>query len=211
VDVIAYPVSNEDTTIGLNIARAYINPAAIEEAVHIPMTVRMPRGEFAAKNAIYEEAASRMAAHLQAGRNVAYLCEGDPLFYGTAIYLLNELRDAHRIQVIPGVTSMTAAAAAIPFPLVARFETLSVLTGPLPDNVLRPTLDKAGSVVILKIGRHFDRIRGILEETGRAEHAWLVERATTADQRIALVRDLPPGDKPYFSLILCYSGAEFWL
>ena len=209
-DVIAYPVSNEDTTIALDIARPHLNPAAITETIHIPMTVKLPRGEVAPKAAIYDEAAARISAHLDAGRDVAYLCEGDPLFYGTAIYLLGDLRDSHRIVVVPGITSMTAAAAAIPFPLVARSETLTVLTGPLPDAVLRERMDETGSLAILKVGRHFDRIRDALAATGRAEHAWLVERATTSEQRISRVRDLPPGDKPYFSLILSYSGAEYW-
>jgi precorrin-2 C(20)-methyltransferase len=210
--VIAYPVSNEDTTVALDIARPHLNPAAIFEEIRIPMTVPLPRGEMVPKQAIYDEASARLAAHLEAGRDVAYLCEGDPLFYGTAIYLLSHFRDApQRVEVIPGISSLTAAAAANPFPLVAKAENLTILTGLLPDDVLRDELGQGGSFAILKLGRHYDRVRAALDEAGLSEHAWYVERASAPGQRIARVKDLPPGEKPYFSLILIYSGAERWL
>jgi precorrin-2/cobalt-factor-2 C20-methyltransferase len=211
-DVIAYPVSNEDTTVALDIARLHCNPAAILEGIRIPMTVPLPRGEMVPKQAIYDEACARLAAHLDSGRDVAYLCEGDPLFYGTAIYLLGHFHDTpQRVAVVPGITSITAAAAAIPFPLVAKAENLTILTGLLPDDVLREELGQGGSFAILKLGRHYDRVRALLDEAGLSEDAWYVERASAPDQRVARVKDLLPGEKPYFSLILSYSGAEHWL
>lgn len=210
-DVVAYPVSNENTTVALDIARPHLNATAILETIHIPMTVKMPRGETVPRQAIYDEAAARLAGHLDAGRDVAYLCEGDPLFYGTAIYLLSHFRDTpQRVEVVPGITSVTAAAAAIPLPLVAKAENLTILTGLLPDDMLRNALGQGGSFAILKLGRHYDRVRSLLDDAGLSEHAWYVERASASDQRIARVKDLPPGEKPYFSLILSYSAAEHW-
>ncbi|MEP7239779.1 MAG: precorrin-2 C(20)-methyltransferase [Devosia sp.] len=211
-DVVAYPVSNEDTTIALDIARPHLNPAALVETIHIPMTVRLGQtGDVAAKQHIYDEAAARLALHLEAGRDVVYLCEGDPLFYGTAIYLLSHFRDAPQtVEVVPGVTSMTAAAAAVRLPLAAKAESLTVLTGLLPAPALSQNLALGGSFAILKLGRHYDKVRAALDDAGLAEHAWYIERASGAGQRLIRVRDLPPGDKPYFSLILIYSGAEDW-
>jgi precorrin-2 C(20)-methyltransferase len=210
--VIAYPVSNEDTTIAFDIARPHLNAAATIETVHLPMTVRLRNGETTAKDAIYKAAAARIAAHLEAGRDVAYLCEGDPLFYGTAIYLLSHFHDTrHHVEVIPGITSLTAAAAAIPFPLVTKAESLTVLTGLQPDRYLREELARQASFAILKVGRHYDRIRALLDEFALSEHAFYVERASAPDQKIVRVRDLPAGPKPYFSLILRYSGARHWL
>lgn len=202
-DVVAYPVSNEDTTIGLDIARLHVGPAALLEAIHIPMTVRFPRSpEAAAKQHVYDEAAVRIAAHLDAGRNVVYICEGDPMFYGTAIYLLSGLRNTHRVVVVPGITSISAAASSARVPLSARFENLTILTGPAAEAHLREQLELGGSFAILKIGRHFDRVRTLLDEAGLAESAVLVDHATTARQSISPLLDLPPGDKQYFSLIL---------
>lgn len=209
--VIAYPTTGEDAALALAIAEAHLNPAAERLPITIAAAVRTPSGETAAKLKVYENAAAAIDSHLQAGRDVAYICEGDPLFYGSAMYLLSLLGDRRRIEVVPGVTSLTAAAAAIPFPLVARFESLTTLTGPLPDDTLDRHLGAAGSVAILKVGRHYDRIRAALDRSGRAEGAWLVEHATRPQQRISRVTALPPGDKPYFSMVLSFSGAEFWL
>lgn len=207
--VVAYPVSNADTTVALDIARQHLNPRALLEPVHIPMTVTPDEAQ-PAKHGIYREAAGRIATHLGAGRDVAYLCEGDPLFYGTAIYLLSLLRDTQLIEVVPGIASITAAAASMARPLSTKSESLTILTGPAPDAALRPRLELGGSFAIMKIGRHFDRIRALLSATGLADHAVLVEHATRPQQRTARLIDLPEGPKPYFSLILCRSGAESW-
>ena len=93
--------------------------------------------------AAYDAAAETIGAHLRAGQDVAYLCEGDPLFYGSAMYLLSRLAAVVPVRVIPGVTSLTAAAAAIARPLAARNEVLKVLPAPLPDAVLRAELADA--------------------------------------------------------------------
>lgn len=205
-EVIAHVVTPSGGTLALDVARRHCNPHAEYLPVGIPMT-----GNRADTQAAYDVATAAIRSRLEAGRDVAYLCEGDPLFYGSAIYLLAGLVDAVPIKVIPGVTSMTAAAAAIPFPLVARFDSLTVLAGPSPDEVLFPKIDAAGSVVILKVGRHYDRLRALLERTGRAEWSWLAENVGGSGQRIVRVRDAEAGPKPYFSLLLCFPGAEFWL
>jgi precorrin-2/cobalt-factor-2 C20-methyltransferase len=209
--VVAFAKTESGRTMALDIARDHISASALLEPISIPMTVRLPNGEFASKEVHYMAAAAIIEGHLLADRDVVYLCEGDPLFYGTSIYVGTGLWDRFPVKVIPGITSMNAAAAAIPFPLVARFEPLTVLTGPSPDEVLLSSIDAAGSVVILKVGRHYDRLVSLLERTERAEWAWLVENVGGESQRIIRVRDAEPGPKPYFSLLLCYSGAEFWL
>ena len=211
VPVVAYPVTGEGEAFALSIAERHINSNAERMPIDIPMTVKLPNGEFAPKDAIYVQAAAAIEEHLEAGRDVAYLCEGDPLFYGSANYLLSILLDKRRVSVVPGITSITAAAAAIPFPLVGRWESFTVLTAPWPDKDLRSVLEAAGSVAIIKVGRHFDRVRAVLDATRRAEGSWLVEYATGDRQRIERVRDAAPGPRPYFSVILSFSGAEYWL
>ncbi len=210
-DVVAYPLTESGATMALDIARAHVTPRALLEPVELPMAVRLPSGAFVPKEEHYRAATEMIDRHLAEGRRVAYLCEGDPLFYGSAMYLLIRLRHRIEIKVVPGITSMNAAAAAIPFPLVARYEPLTVLTGPPKDGALRESIEAASSLVILKVGRHYDRLVALLEEAGRAEWAWLVERVGLPDQRVIRVKDAEPGPKPYFSLLLCYSGAELWL
>jgi precorrin-2/cobalt-factor-2 C20-methyltransferase len=114
------------------------------------------------------------------------------------------------VAVIPGVTSLTAAAAAIARPLAARNEMLKVLPAPLPDAVLRVELEATEAAAVIKVGRHFDRIRALLAETGHAQGAVVVEHATAANERITPLNAFKFDERPYFSTILCYRGPEAW-
>ena len=205
VPVVAYPVTGEGAALALDIATGHLNPTATHLPVAIPMAV-----ERAPAQAAYDGAAAEILAYLRAGRDVAWLCEGDPLFYGSAMYLVGRVAAEAGVAIIPGVTSLTAAAAAIGRPLAARNETLKVLPAPLADNVLRAELRDAPAVAIIKVGRHFDRIRALLAETGHAAGAVVVEHATTARQRITPLADFAHDERPYFSTILCYRGTETW-
>lgn len=204
-EVIAYPQTAGDGALALAIALPHLNPAALRLPIGLPMTPERAPAQDA-----YDVAAVALLAHLGAGRNVAWLCEGDPLFYGSAMYLLSRIAGHAPVQVIPGITSLTAAAAAIRRPLAARNEILRVLPAPLPDEALRPELLAASATAIIKVGRHFDRIRALLAETGQAEGAMVVEYATTARQRLTPLSEFAHDERPYFSTILCYQGAEAW-
>ena len=124
--VIAYPAP--DT--GDSFARAIASDAIAENAIEIPMVVPMRTGRAPAQS-IYDTAAGTIATHLDAGSDVVVLCEGDPLFYGSFMYLLARLKDSYDVEIIPGVTSLTACAAAHAHPLVARNDILTILPGPL--------------------------------------------------------------------------------
>src|SRR5262245_38222895 len=131
-DIVAYPSTGEDSALAFEIARSHVRADAQLMPVPIPMTPE--RGP---AQAAYDAVADTLRGHVDFGRNVVWLCEGDPLFYGTAMYLLSRLGGKVRVETIPGVTSLTAAAAAIGRPMVARNETLKVLPAPLEDRVLR--------------------------------------------------------------------------
>jgi precorrin-2/cobalt-factor-2 C20-methyltransferase len=173
----------------------------------VPIPMSTERGP---AQAAYDAAAETLLGHVEFGRNVVWLCEGDPLFYGSAMYLLSRLAPRIPVEVVPGVTSLTAAAAAIARPLAARNEILKVLPAPLPDEALRAELAATPAAAIIKVGRHFDRIRALLVETGHAANAVVVEHATTARQRITPLDKVAHDDRPYFSTILCYRGDEAW-
>jgi len=205
VDVVAYPSTGEDAAFAYAIAEAHLNPLALRLPVAIPMAV--DRGP---AQAAYDAATTAILAHLSQGRSVAWLCEGDPLFYGSAMYLIARVGQRAPVEIIPGVTSTTAAAAAIRRPLAARNEVWKVLPAPLPDEVLRAELMAAPAAAIIKVGRHFDRIRSLLAETGHANGAMVVEHATTVRQRLTPLTAFAHGERPYFSTILTYRGAEAW-
>ena len=205
IAVVAYPATADGGTFALDIAGTHVNPAAVRFPVTIPMSI-----ERAPAQAAYDAAAADIVAHLDAGRDVAWLCEGDPLFYGSAMYLTHRVAAQASVTVIPGVTSLTAAAAVIARPLAARNELLKVLPAPLPDETLRTELLATPAAAIIKVGRHFDRVRRLLTETGHATGAIVVEHATTGRQRITPLAAFAHDERPYFSTILCYRGAEAW-
>ena len=203
--VIAYPAP--DT--GPSLARAIAADAIPEDATEIPMVVPMRTERFPAQQ-VYAEAADQIAAHLAAGTDVAVLCEGDPFFYGSFMYLFARLAENHPVEIVPGVSSLGACASALKRPLVARNDVLTVLPGTLPDTELRPRIEAADAVSIMKVGRHLPRLRALIAELGLTHLAGYVERASMDAQTVHPLADAP-AEAPYFSMILINKGADPWL
>lgn len=203
--VIAYPTLAGGDSFARSIAADLIADGTQEIVMDVPMTV-----ERAPAQAAYDQGAADIAAALDAGQDVVCLCEGDPFFYGSFMYIFARLEDAYDVQIVPGVTSVTACAARARMPLAARNERLTVLPGPLPEDELRARIDGAESVVIMKVGRHMAKIRGVIDGLGLTDRAKYVERATLPQEVVVPLADAPE-KAPYFSMILLTKGADPWL
>lgn len=203
--VVAYPAPDSGQSLARRIAAAAIPPHAEE----IPILVPMRRDRAPAQEA-YAAGARRIARHLEAGSDVMVLCEGDPLFYGSFMYLSARLAARFPVEIVPGVTSLSACAAALRQPLTARNDVLTVLPGTLPDIELRPRIEAAEAIAIMKAGRHLARLRALIESMGLLGRAGYVERATLAEAR-ALPLAETPETGPYFSMILITKGDDPWL
>ena len=203
--VIAYPAPDDGDSFARRIASQAI-PDAAEE---IPMIVPMRVARFPAQQ-VYAEAAERIAVHLDAGTDVAVLCEGDPFFYGSFMYLFARLGARFPVEIVPGVSSLTACAAALKRPLTARNDVLTVLPGPLADAELRSRIEAAEAIAIIKVGRHLPRIRALLEAMGLTANAGYIERASLGEEHVGPLEDAPE-KAPYFSMILIYKGDDPWL
>ena len=203
--VIAYPAPDS----GESFARSMVAEAISPDAVEIPMGVPMRTGRAPAQS-IYDRGAADMAAHLGAGRDVVLLCEGDPLFYGSFMYLLVRLRDDFPVEIVPGVNSLSACAAAQSHPLVARSDILTVLPATLDDAALAEAIDRADAVAIMKIGRHMPRLRALLGSLGLAARARYTSHASLPHQKALALADAPD-EAPYFSMILVYKGDDPWI
>ena len=152
--------------------------------------------------AFYETCAQTVSGHLVAGRDVALLCEGDPFFYGSAMYVFDRLRHAHPTEVTPGVTAMSGAWSRCSTPMTHGDDRLTVLPGTLDEDELVERLADADAAVIMKIGRNLPKIRAALQRAGLCDRAIYVERATMQDELICRVADLDRAPAPYFALIL---------
>ncbi|GGT01483.1 precorrin-3B C(17)-methyltransferase [Planobispora rosea] len=207
-DVIAYHSARHGRSIARSVAAPYLREGQIEEALIYPLTTETtdhPGGYQGAIDDFYAECALRLAAHLDAGRDVVVLCEGDPLFYGSYMHMHKRLAHRYVTEVVPGVTSVSGASAVLGRPLVERDETLTILPGTLPAEVLAERLAATDSAAVLKLGRTFTKVRDALEKAGRLGEAWYVERATTGGQRLAPLAEVDPDSVPYFSLALITS------
>lgn len=203
--VVAYPALAGSDSFARAIAAAAIPDGTREIVMDVPMTVE--RGP---AQAAYDAGAAQIAAALEAGEDVICLCEGDPFFYGSFMYLYARLADRFEVEVVPGVTSITACAGRAGLPLAARNERLTVLPGPLPEAELRDRIEGAESVVVMKVGRHLAKIRGVIDGLGLSDRAVYVERASLPEERICPLSEAPES-APYFSMILLTKGADPWL
>ncbi|GAA2132644.1 precorrin-2 C(20)-methyltransferase [Kitasatospora kazusensis] len=202
-DVVAYHSARHGRSIARSIAEPYLRGDQIEEQLVYPVTVETtdhPGGYRGALDEFYEEAAARLAAHLDAGRDVVVLAEGDPLFYGSYQHMHKRLADRYPTEVVPGVTSVSAAAARLGKALVEAEEVLTILPGTLPEEELTARLASTDSAVIMKLGRTFPTVRRALERAGRLDEAQYVERATMAGERTAPLAEVDPATVPYFSV-----------
>jgi precorrin-2 C(20)-methyltransferase len=150
----------------------------------------------------YDTSAAAIANQLDAGRDVAVVCEGDPFFYGSYMYVHQRLHHRYSTTVVPGVTSVCAAAAAAGVPLVSSDETLTVLSGVLPAKQLEDRLAVADAAVVLKVGRHLDDVRAAARAAGLDDQGVYVERASCDDERVVALVDTVGITAPYFSLVL---------
>ncbi|GIF18091.1 precorrin-2 C20-methyltransferase/precorrin-3B C17-methyltransferase [Actinoplanes tereljensis] len=209
-DVVAYHAARHGRSNARAIAAAHLRDGQIEEALIYPVTTETtdhPGGYQGAIDDFYAESAARLAAHLDAGRDVVVLAEGDPFFYGSYMHMHKRLADRYETTVVPGVTSVSAASAALGRPLMERDEVLTILPGTLPAGELAAHLASTESAAVMKLGRTFPNVREALERSGRLADAWYVERATTTGERTAPLADVDPSTVPYFSLALLPSPA----
>lgn len=202
---VAYPTLEGGDSFALSIARDAISPNAKHIPISIPMSVE--RGP---AQAAYDGGAAAIAAVLNTGQDVVVLCEGDPFFYGSFMYIFSRLADDYETEIVPGVTSVTACAAVLQRPLTARNEILTIIPGPLDAEELRTRIEAAQSIAIMKVGRHLPKIRAVLDDLGLTKHAGYVERASLPNQVVLPLADAPEA-APYFSMILIFKGKDPWL
>jgi len=197
VPVVAYPAPEEGDSLARAIAAPHLPGNQTEIAIRTPMVP----GAFPA-NDVYDAYSIEIAAHLDAGRDVAVLCEGDPFLYGSFMYVFARFVGERRVQVIPGVSSIVACAAAAGAPLVSRNQVLTVVPATLDAGDLEQRIASSAATAVMKVGRHVSKVRDVLARLGRTEDAWYVEHASMDSERVLPLADFADEQAPYFSMIL---------
>jgi precorrin-2/cobalt-factor-2 C20-methyltransferase len=187
------------------IVDCWLKPSHVEVPLYYPMTTESHFDDPPYREALadfYEASAAAISDHLEAGRDVALLSEGDPLFYGSFMHLFIRLRGRFQVTIVPGVSSICGAWGAAAAAMTWGDDSLVVLPATLALEELIRRLALADAAVIMKIGRNFPRAKAALTKVGMADRAIYVERATMAAEAVMPLADKCDEAAPYFSMIL---------
>ncbi len=200
-DVLAFLANREGISMARAIASNEIEsakPGMIELPVIMPMC---DSREIA--NGVYDAASLAITAHLRKGREVGFLCQGDPFFFGSFSYLHDRLSDEFNTIVVPGITSINASASLMSQPLALLAENFAVISGRRSDKDILQTLQNFDNVAIMKPGKRRPAILDLLKKSNRTDDARYIEYAGQAEQRIVEdISTLEDGEGPYFSVFL---------
>jgi precorrin-2/cobalt-factor-2 C20-methyltransferase len=194
-DVVAFIAAPGRPSRARTTAAAHLRPGRAEIAVTMPM-----EGAGAAREEAYRELVGAIAGALARDLTVAFLCEGDPMFHGSFLHILARAPADWRIEIVPGISSIMAAAAACAVPLAQGTDILTVVPATAGEAALRAAAERAGAVVVIKVGRQLDAVRRAMAATGRLDAARLVVDLGGAAERILPLADAV--EAPYFSLVL---------
>jgi precorrin-2/cobalt-factor-2 C20-methyltransferase len=194
--VVAYPAPKGGDSFARSIVAEWIAPAQREIAIPFPMRPGPPPA------ALYDEAATAIATELDTGHDVAFLCQGDPFFYGSFAPIFTRLAPRYPVTIVPGVSSLVACAAAARTPLVQRDATITVVPATLTRAELARRLGECDSAAIIKLGRHAGKVRDVLAALDLIADAVYVERASQARERVARFSEVDTENVPYFAMVL---------
>ena len=203
--VVAYFVAKGKKGNAFGIIEPHLSDAQTRLALVYPVTTEAlepPLSYEAIIADFYDSVSAQIGEYLSAGSDVAVVCEGDPFFYGSYMYLHDRLAGKFPVEVIPGVCSMLGGTAVLGTPLVYRNQSLTILSGVMPADELKRKLADTDAAVVMKLGRNFEKVRRVLDELGLAGRALYVERATMPNQRIVPLAEVDPMASPYFSLLV---------
>jgi precorrin-2/cobalt-factor-2 C20-methyltransferase len=204
-DVIAYFAKAGNSSHSRATIAEYLRPGIIELPLAYPVTTELPKCSAAYRDALenfYAGATAAIADHLEAGRAVAVICEGDPMFYGSYMHLHARLAPRFAAQVIAGVTGMSGCWSAAAMPIAQGDDVFTVLPATLPENELARRLAEADAAVVMKVGQHLPKLRRALARSGRLRRALYVERGTTAEEKMIPLAAKADDDAPYFAVVL---------
>lgn len=204
-DVVAHFAKRGNNSNARAIVEAHVRPTWIELPLLYPVTTEIDKDNNDYRTQIadfYEESAHTVAGHLEQGRTVAVLSEGDPLFYGSYMHLHVRLSHRFPTEVIPGVTAMSGCWSQAGIPIVQGDDVLSVLPGTMSEFELTRRLADTDAAVIMKIGRNLPKVRRALTAAGKLSDAIYVERGTMANSVSVRLADKADDQAPYFAIVL---------
>jgi precorrin-2/cobalt-factor-2 C20-methyltransferase len=204
-EVIAHFAKAGNASNARAIVASHLKPGVAELELLYPVTTEIPSNAPAyctKMREFYDAAAGAVAAHIDAGRSVAVICEGDPLFYGSYMHLHVRLAARYPTDVIAGVTGMSGCWSAVGTPMAQGNDVFTVLPATLPQSELERRLADADGAVVMKLGRNLPKVRRALDRAGRLDRAIYVERGTMANAVVMALTAKADEEAPYLAVVL---------
>lgn len=197
----------EGTSLALSIVRragVSLEGKEIVEA-YFPMRKTGRPGHEEELNARWDETVATVLDRLNRGMNTAFITIGDPGIYSTFFYLYRRLLDASpalTVEIVPGVSSINAAAARARISLGLGDEKIAIVPANYLEG-LRETLTRFDTVVLMKVHKVFDEVKAMLGDLGLLEKAVYVARAGMTDERISVdLTSVSEEELDYFSMVI---------
>ncbi len=170
------------------------------------LRIVFPTDDEDAAAAVWRGAGDTIGAHLSQGKDVAFITEGDPMLYSTFAYVLDAIRSGYPdviVEIVPGVSSVMAAAASAGVPLVTHGQRLAILPAVYGIDDLSEAIASYDTIVLMKVNRTLLQALANLEQLGLAGKGIYVRRATTASEQVVSdLSRLSAEDLDYFSLLI---------
>lgn len=179
----------------------------VEFPMEYPVTTEIPLDDPRYNQmmaAFYEDCTAHLRQLAEAGEDVVVLCEGDPFFYGSFMHLYTRLKDVTPVEVVPAITGMSASWTATGAPITWGDDVLSVVMGTLDSDTLTARMRDADALVVMKIGRHLEKVRQCLRDAGKYDRAWIVQYASMEAQTVQKLSELEGKVTPYFSIVIVH-------
>jgi precorrin-2/cobalt-factor-2 C20-methyltransferase len=182
-------------------------PGVIEEVLEYPVTTEIAFEDPSYNDALrsfYDDCVRRLLQHVEAGRDVTVLCEGDPFFYGSFMHLHSRVTGRAPVVVVPGISGMSGCWTATGMPITFGDDVLTVIPATLDEAALCERLKSIDALVVMKLGRNLPKVRRALQAAGLSDRAIYVERGTMTDEKVLPLSEKTDDEAPYFSMILVH-------
>jgi precorrin-2/cobalt-factor-2 C20-methyltransferase len=204
-DVVAHFAKQGHASHARAIVATHLRAGVEELPLLYPVTTEQPKTATCYRDAIrgfYNASAATIARHLDAGRTVAVIAEGDPLFYGSYMHLHVRLAPRYPTEIVAGVSGMAGCWSAASAPIAQGDDVFVVVPATLPEDILARKLADADAAVVMKLGRHLPKVRRALARGGKLGRAVYVERGTMTNATMMRLADKTDDDSPYFAVVL---------
>jgi precorrin-2/cobalt-factor-2 C20-methyltransferase len=196
----------EGKSFALSIVRKVVDMEGKEVIeAYFPMKKTARPGHAVELDARWNRTVTEVLARVESGRDVVFITIGDPTIYSTFFYLYDRLIEAKpdlEIDIVPGVSSINAAASRAHIPLGLGDGKIAILPANYLDD-LKAALERFDTVVLMKVHKVFGEVKIILSELGLLEHATYISRAGMADERIVThLASMASEDLDYFSMVI---------